>query len=241
MKSSLKSLWSQLPLPVRRFTKEWILPIGLAVIVAGFFRTTIASPRHIPTGSMVPTIKIGEFIFVKMFAFDIHIPFTRKKWKELDNPERGEIVVFEYPLDPSKDYIKRVIGVPGDVIEVRNKRIILNGSPLPLERVEDRSTLEDAGKDYHPRNMSLYREQINGHEYYVAHMNTREGMDMEAFRVPPDSYFVVGDNRDDSSDSRVWGTVPRSSILGKGSFIWFSFNIKEFPFLRWNRFFSGLE
>jgi signal peptidase I len=239
--SGLKAIWGKLPSSVRKFTKEWILPVGLAIIVAGLFRTTIASPRHIPTGSMVPTIKIGEFIFVKMFTYDIHIPFTRSKWIHRNNPQPGDVVVFEYPVDPDKDYIKRVIGVPGDVVEVRNKRIILNGEPLPLERVEDKSTLADAGKNYQPETMSLFREELNGKSYYVAHMNSRSGVDMEAFRVPPDSFFVMGDNRDDSSDSRSWGVVPREMLLGQGSFIWFSFNIKDFPFVRWNRLFSALR
>ena len=108
------------------FFKEWVLTVGLAFAVAFLFRSTIASPRHIPTGSMIPTIKIGEFIFVNMFSFNWHLPYTRKILVERRDPERGEIVVFEYPQDPDKDYIKRVVGLPGETIAIRNKVLYIN-------------------------------------------------------------------------------------------------------------------
>lgn len=224
-----------------RFFKEWVLTLGIAFTVAFFFRTTIASPRHIPTGSMIPTIKIGEFIFVGMFSYDWHIPFTRQSFALRDNPKRGDIIVFEYPLDPEKDYIKRVIGVPGDTIEVKDKRVILNGEPLETNPVTDKAILEDLTPKYSPDRMSLYRETINGVKHYVAYMNDRHPPDMEPVKVPEDSFFVMGDNRDDSQDSRYWGFVPREKILGKAGFIWFSFNKDHFPFLRFDRFFTMLR
>lgn len=226
---------------LRYFFKEWVLTLGIAFIVAFFFRTTIASPRHIPTGSMIPTIKIGEFIFVNMFKYDWHIPFTRKSWVARNEPQRGDIVVFEYPLDPSVDYIKRVIGVPGDIVEVRNKRVILNGQPLPLEPVEDTKILEDLAPKYNPNRLSLFKETNNSKSYYVLHMHERRTADMPPIEVPPGSYFVMGDNRDDSLDSRAWGMVPREKILGTGTFIWFSFDRHHFPFIRFERFFTSLN
>lgn len=224
----------------KKFFNEWILTLAIAFAVAFFFRTTIASPRHIPTGSMIPTIKIGEFIFVNMFAYDWHIPFTRMSWVERKNPEHGEIVVFEYPRDPDKDYIKRVIGVPGDVVEIAEKRVIVNGTPIPLEPVTDKSILEDLAPKYEPEKMSLFKETYNGHSYYVAHMNDRPAMEMPATTVPPGAYFVMGDNRDDSQDSRYWGFVAREKFLGKAGFIWFSFDKDHAPWLRFSRFFTKL-
>ncbi len=226
---------------LNRFFHEWVLTWGIAAAVAFFFRTTIASPRHIPTGSMIPTIKIGEFIFVNMMKYDFHIPFTRKSLSERKDPERGEIVVFEYPKDPDKDYIKRVVGVPGDVIEIKDKRVIVNGQPLPLEPVTDRAILEDLTPKYDPSQISLYQETQGAHTYYVMHMNDREGFDLPPVTVPADSFFVMGDNRDDSQDSRYWGFVEREKFLGTGSFIWFSFNKDHAPFLRFSRFFTMLN
>lgn len=226
---------------LRYFLKEWVLTLGIAFLVAFFFRTTIASPRHIPTGSMIPTIKVGEFIFVNMFEYDWHIPFTRKSWIERNNPKRGDIIVFEYPKDPSKDYIKRVIGVPGDIVEVRDKRVILNGQPLPLEPVKEREILEDLTPRYNPNLLSLYKERLDDVEYYVLHINDRRGQDEAAVQIPANSYFVMGDNRDDSQDSRSWGIVPREKILGEGTFIWFSFNKDHFPFIRFSRIFTMLN
>lgn len=240
-RTEIQRSWNNLPKSARGFLKEWVLPLGLAVVVAFLFRTTIASPRHIPTGSMVPTIKIGEFIFVKMYSYDLHIPFTRHKWIHRNDPQRGDIVVFEYPNDRSKDFIKRVIGIPGDIVEVRNKRVWLNGTALRLDPIEDTDTLLDAGKEYHPDHMSLFREHLGDRSYIVAHSHLRAPRNAGPIEVPEGSFFVIGDNRDDSSDSREWGVVPRDYLLGQGSFIWFSFDRRNFPFLRWNRFFTTLR
>jgi len=229
---------------LRHIIKDWVFTLAVAFVVAFFFRTTIASPRHIPTGSMIPTIKIGEFIFVDMFAYDIHIPFTRKSWMERGNPKRGDIIVFEYPVDPSKDYIKRVIGVPGDTVEVRNKRVILNGTPLPLVPVENKAILADLTPKYNPDDMSLYRETIDGVKHYVVHINDRPARDFGPVTVPADSFFVMGDNRNDSADSRYWGYVPRKNLLGKGSFTWFSIDYDPGhfpPHIRLSRLFRFLH
>lgn len=221
--------------------KEWVLTLGLAVVIAFLFRTTVASPRHIPTGSMIPTIKIGEFIFVNMMYYNWHIPFTRDIWKERREPQRGEIVVFEYPKDPDKDYIKRIVAVPGDVVEIRDKRVFINGEALPLVTETDRSLLEDLAPHYDPSRLSLYRETNGEHTYHVVHINTQRGRDLGPVAVPADSYFVMGDNRDDSEDSRYWGFVPRDKILGTSSFIWLSFDRHHPPFLRFDRFFTLLD
>jgi signal peptidase I len=230
LKAQIKYIW-----------REWILTLGIALIVAVFFRTTIASPRHIPTGSMIPTIKIGEFIFVNMFKYDWHIPFTRKSMVKRADPARGDIVVFEYPLDPDKDYIKRVIAVPGDTVEVQRNRVILNGVPQPMEILQDKSILEDLRPKYNPDTASLYNETIGGVTHHVMMLNYRQPTDFGPETVPENTFFVMGDNRDDSQDSRFWGWVPREKLLGKAGFIWFSFDKEHVPFLRFSRFFTMLR
>lgn len=227
----------------KRFFKEWILTLGIAFLVAFFFRTTIASPRHIPTGSMIPTIRIGEFIFVKMFEYDWHIPFTRQSFSKIKDPERGDIVVFEYPLDSSKDYIKRVVALPGDTIEIRDKQVILNGKTLERTPIEDESVLEEMRAKYRNIPLRLYEEKNGEATYTIMEMpsSIRPSRDVSPMTVPADSYFVMGDNRDDSQDSRYWGFVPREKVLGTGSFIWFSFDKEHFPFIRPARFFTLLD
>ncbi len=226
---------------MRKLWKEWILPLGLAFVVAYAFRTTLASPRHIPTGSMIPTIKIGEFIFVKMYHYDWHIPFTRKSWISKSDPQPGDVVVFEFPEDPDKDYIKRLIGIPGDTIEVKNDRLIINGEPLKMEEVTDRSILNDLNPKYDPDDLTLYRETIGNVEHYAMYSKIKDVPDFGPYKVPDGCYFVMGDNRDDSYDSRYWGCVKREKFLGRAAFRWFSFDIEHAPFLRFGRFFQWVK
>ncbi len=226
---------------LRYLWREWVFPLGVAFLIAYAFRSTIASPRHIPTGSMIPTIKIGEFIFVKMYHYDWHIPMTRTSFAHRGNPKRGEVVVFEFPEDSSKDYIKRVVAIPGDIIEVRDDRIILNGEPLPRREILDRSVLNDLVPKYDPDDLELYMETIDGIEHEVIYSRTKRVSDMPAYRVPESCFFVMGDNRDDSYDSRFWGCVPREKLLGRAAFRWFSLNWDRAPFVRFNRLFQWVD
>lgn len=223
------------------FFKEWVLTVGLAFAVALLFRSTIASPRHIPTGSMIPTIKVGEFIFVNMMKYNWHLPFTKTILSERAQPERGDIVVFEFPNDPDKDYIKRVVGLPGDIIEIRQKKVIVNGTPLELVPVEDRQILDDLTPKYDPAKLTLYTEKNGKHEYLVIHSSKEVAQNFGPVTVPPNEYFVMGDNRDDSYDSRFWGSLPREKIFGTGSFIWLSINFDHPPWIRFSRLFTTLD
>jgi signal peptidase I len=184
---------------------------------------------------MVPTLLVGDFILVNKFTYGIRLPVINKQIIELDKPQRGDVMVFRYPEDPSLDYIKRVIGVPGDRVEYRNKRLLINGNPVPTRRTDDYLSKE---------RMQFSRrfvESLNGvgHEILLeedapASMppmrsfhfagNCNYNMSGLACTVPPGHYFVMGDNRDNSSDSRVWGFVPDRNIVGKAFFIWLNLN-----------------
>jgi signal peptidase I len=184
---------------------------------------------------MVPTLLVGDFILVNKFTYGIRLPVVNKKIVPLGEPQRGDVMVFRYPEDPSLDYIKRVIAVPGDRIEYRNKRLSINGAPVPLRQVDD--YLSKERMQFSRR----YVETINAVEHEIlvdddapafiapsrsfAHAsNCNYNMNGLACTVPPGHYFMMGDNRDNSSDSRVWGFVPDENIVGKAFFIWLNLN-----------------
>ncbi|MEM8593980.1 MAG: signal peptidase I [Pseudomonadota bacterium] len=187
------------------------LPVLWIVLV---LRSFIAEPFQIPSGSMIPTLKIGDFILVNKFTYGLRLPVLRTKVFDLNEPERGDVMVF-FPPHDKRYFIKRVIGVPGDVIKYVDKRLTVNGEPLAYvnPREEDGST--------------LYEETINGveHDVRVEPHNYSDNLPMskrlrDGFTVRDGHYFMMGDNRDRSSDSRVWGDVPEENIVGKAFFVW---------------------
>jgi signal peptidase I len=205
-------------------------PVILIVFV---LRSFIVEPFKIPSGSMIPTLQIGDFILVNKFTYGIRLPIIHRKIVAMNEPQRGDVMVFRYPEDPSLDYIKRVIGVPGDKISYVNKRLSVNGEPVPVSPLPDY---------VHPERLTLARqfvETVGGREHrilleddapssvpYAKQFPFRENCtyNTEGFTctVPPGKYFMMGDNRDNSSDSRVWGFVPEANIVGKAFFIWFN-------------------
>lgn len=180
-------------------------PILLAVLI---IRSFLAEPFRIPTGSMIPTLEVGDFVLVSKFSYGLRLPVTNDKFLDLGEPQRGDVVVFRYPRDTKVDYIKRVIGLPGDTISYRNKQLFINGEPAKLSY---KGMNEESGA-------SKYWEEFEGFSHMLQHMG-RPSQDL-SYSVPEGHYFVMGDNRDASSDSRVWGFVPEENLVGKAFLIW---------------------
>lgn len=203
-------------------------PVILAVFV---LRSFIVEPFKIPSGSMIPTLQVGDFILVNKFTYGIRLPILNKKILDMKQPQRGDVMVFRYPEDPSLDYIKRVIGVPGDKVAYQNKRLTINGEPVETQRTDDY---------LHPERLyysQQFAEKLGGHDYHVLNDGDVPAFisDVSQFpdrdnclynnsgvvcTVPPGHYFMMGDNRDNSRDSRYWGFVPDENIVGKAFFIW---------------------
>ncbi|GAB4367077.1 MAG: signal peptidase I [Deltaproteobacteria bacterium] len=201
---------------VREYAEAFVVALLIALVV----RTFVVQAFKIPSGSMETTLLVGDHIFVNKFLYGYHIPYTKGRVLRFTTPKRGDIIVFVFPEDPEKDFIKRVIGTPGDTVEIRNKQVLLNGTPLeePYARYAD-------------------GRMIDGF------VRTRDNM--PPLKVPPGMYFVMGDNRDRSYDSRFWGFVSEEAILGKAMFIYFSidwsrevrwYQVWRYPELvRWDR------
>lgn len=189
--------------------KEYAETIIIAILIALFIRTFIVQAFKIPSGSMKETLLIGDHILVNKFIYGVKIPFLRKTIIPVSNPERGDIVVFIYPMDRSKDFIKRVIAVGGDTIEIRDKKIYLNG------------TLYEDGHGYYTDNLILPRA-----------IQPRDNFGPAT--VPEGSIFVMGDNRDQSYDSRFWGFVDLKDLLGKAFIIYWSWDKSDHG-VRWSR------
>ena len=206
-------------------------PVLFIVLV---LRSFIAEPFQIPSGSMIPTLAIGDFILVNKFAYGIRLPVINKKIIRIGNPQRGDVMVFRMPLEPSKDYIKRVIGVPGDTLRyTEDKQLFVNGEPVTRILVgEEPGSLGSA---------KIYKEKLGTVEHLIRlqmqSMNIQPGGE---WHVPAGYYFMMGDNRDNSYDSRFWpspgapelaGMVPDKDIVGKAWLIWMTWPAPKFEHL----------
>jgi signal peptidase I len=207
-------------------------PVILFVFV---LRSFLVEPFRIPSGSMLPTLQNGDLILVNKFQYGIRLPIVDKKIITLGSPQRGDVMVFRYPVDPKVDYIKRVVGLPGDVILYRDKNLWVNGKEVA--RVRDGDYFEPDRSAY----VSRYAEQLGGVRHSIL-LNEQSRQDFMAItdypyrgncqylldgvecKVPPQHYFMMGDNRDNSLDSRYWGFVPDANIVGKAFFIWMNFS-----------------
>jgi len=190
------------------------------VLVVFLLRSFIAEPFRIPSGSMMPTLLIGDFILVNKFAYGIRLPVINKKIIDISEPERGDAVVFRYPKNPEVDYIKRIIGLPGDQIQYVNKRLTINGKVMSQTSLGE---FTGVGQGASMTGAELRSENLQTVEHEIL-INHRAANLKGTFIVPKGHYFVMGDNRDNSNDSRYWGTVPEENLLGKAFFIWMSWD-----------------
>ncbi len=221
-----------------RIVLDNILSLAFALLIVFMIRSSIVEAFKIPSGSMIPTLLVGDHIFVNKFSYGLKIPFTDLLldqpiyiWKR-EAPKRGDIVVFMYPRDESLHYIKRVIGVPGDTIEIREKMLYINKKPVSrvmIQGQEVEHALESLEEPrYNSNQMSLYDEALPraGSEekkhWILLSSNHYMGEDFGPITVPEENLFVMGDNRDFSNDSRFWGFVPYKNVKGRAMVIWLS-------------------
>lgn len=197
--------------------REYAEAIGIAILLALFIRTFVVQAFKIPSGSMLPTLQIGDHLLVNKFIYGIRLPFAGTVLVPIKEPERGDVIVFRFPRDRSTDYIKRVIGLPGDKLEIKDKTLLINDRPIDDPHAHFTSAQVLPG-DISPKD------------------------NLGPIVVPPGKYFVMGDNRDNSSDSRFWGFVDDADILGKAMIIYWSWDIDEpllsvdrFASIRWDR------
>jgi signal peptidase I len=198
--------------------REYVEIIGVALVLALIIRTFIVQAFKIPSGSMIPTLLVGDHILVAKSLYGIPIPFTEKKIP-LTDPKRGDVVVFKFPNDPSKDYIKRIVGIPGDVVEVRGTDVFVNGDKRSHELAGDFNFEDPRG---YQQISQEFIETTGDKSYTVLYDNDAPRLDDVRRVVPEGHYFCMGDNRDHSNDSRYWGFVPESYLKGKALFIYFS-------------------
>lgn len=243
----------------KKFWTDGAGSLFLAVVIALFIRWAFLEAYVIPSGSMLPSLLIHDHIFVNKLVYGIRVPFSEKWLIKFKEPERGEVIVFKYPLDLSTFFIKRVVGQPGDkvyyekgVLYINDVEVKQNSPKEPMDMVWLRDA--DFRKEGVPTdkvaNYDYFREDLNGHEHTVL-LRKDKSYDPPRgpYFVPPGHLFVMGDNRDNSSDSRVWSFVPEENILGRAMFVWLSCEdtLKYIPFLcnpltiRWKRFFHSIN
>jgi signal peptidase I len=217
--------------------KQWLIEnvasLALALLIVFMIRSSLVEAFKIPSGSMIPTLLTGDHIFVNKFAYGLKIPFSDVVTDHpvfiipRDAPKRGDIIVFKYPKDERVYFIKRVIGVPGDTIEIRNKTLMINQKPIERTAVngEVAEKIYKSFDDpkYSSTNLDLFEEKLIPVDHKIMlDKNNFAGDSFGPISVPADSLFVMGDNRDFSNDSRFWGFVPMKNVKGKAMVIWLS-------------------
>jgi len=214
---------------------EYSVSFFPVILIVFFLRSFLVEPFKIPSTSMVPTLVVGDFILVNKFTYGIRLPVANVKILDINAPQRGDVMVFRYPEDTSLDYIKRVVGVPGDRIEYRDKKLYVNDAEVPRRRLDDylsrermqfsRRYAEKLGEAEHEilieDEAPAFYPQVRSFPHAGNCNYNTQGLECT---VPAGHYFMMGDNRDNSSDSRVWGFVPDRNIVGKAFFIWLNLN-----------------
>jgi signal peptidase I len=215
---------------------RWWLVIGLVVFS---IRSSLADWSDVPTGSMKPTILEGDRVFVNKLAYDLKVPFTTRHLAEWSNPRRGDVVVFFSPRDRTR-LVKRVVGLPGDTIELRNNRLVLNGKPVEYQPIAEELLHDVAVTDRASQVFAV--EKLADRRHAVAAIpSVPARRDFGPCLVPEGHYFMMGDNRDNSFDSRYFGSVERRQIVGRATAVALSFDRENYWNPRWQRFFTALD
>lgn len=202
-------------------------PVFLIVLL---LRSFLVEPFKIPSGSMMPTLLSGDFILVSKFSYGIRLPVLNAKIIDVGEPQRGDVMVFRYPKDPSINFIKRVVGLPGDKVAYFNKILYINDKPMNQELFGTYFGVGEAAGMNGASHRSEKLENVD-HKILVRDQVPAQGFE---FTVPESEFFVLGDNRDNSNDSRYWGTVPEANLVGKAFMIWMSWNSADTS-ITWNR------
>jgi signal peptidase I len=218
---------------------DWTAGLFPVICIVFLLRSFLFEPFKIPTGSMIPTLHVGDLILVNKFTYGVRLPVINKKIVNVNDPERSDVMVFRYPPNPNVDYIKRVVGLPGDEVSYLNKKLTINGKPLSKDvlpdfleedsmryskQFEELMDLSKGGSKKHKLlNDDNRPAMIPGVEDFSFKQNCRYSVEGVVCKVPDGHYFMMGDNRDNSLDSRYWGFVPEKNIVGKAFFVWMNF------------------
>jgi len=209
-------------------------PVILIVFV---LRSFVVEPFRIPSGSMLPSLHVGDFILVNKFIYGVRLPIVDEKIVGISKPDRGDVMVFRFPHDESINYIKRVVGRPGDQIEYRDKTLFINGEKV-AQTPADQAALDEI--DNHRESLEHFQEVLGEINHSILKDVRKPSTNMR-FSVPKGHYFVMGDNRDYSNDSRYWGFVPEENIIGQAFFIWFSWESSNGGSVDWSRIGNSID
>ncbi len=215
-----------------------LFPVFLLVLL---LRSFLVEPFRIPSGSMMPTLLVGDFILVNKFSYGIRLPVANMKVIEIGKPERGDVVVFRYPENPKIPFIKRVVGLPGDNIEYINKMLYINGEPIIQQVDIQRYIGVGSGSNMTGNELRIEYLSTNiEHKILINPKRPEFSTKYSKLTVPDKSYFVLGDNRDNSKDSRYWGIVPEANLIGRAFFIWMNWDWKNGG-ISWSRIGTQIE
>jgi signal peptidase I len=212
---------------LKKINMKEVKSMALILVLVFSFRSSCFEPFRIPTGSMIPTINIGDFIVVNKFSYGVKLPFSDMftdpvYLTHFESPKRNDVIVFKYPLDPKVNYIKRVIGLPGDEVELIKKQVFVNGA-LITNVPENSPVTREFADNFDGEKVNFFKVKNSDKEYVIQETNRETQADtIGRFKVPAGKYFVMGDNRDFSADSRYWGFVPTENIKGKAMVVWMS-------------------
>ncbi len=200
---------------------EYIGSFFPVLLLVWFLRSFLYEPFRIPSGSMIPTLLVGDYIVVNKYAYGVRLPVLNNKVIDTQLPQRGDVVVFRYPEDERLNYIKRLVGLPGDRITYRNKQVYVNGVLMPQEIVGD---YQEPGNLAPAASQQQFLEDLDGVEHDILLRSSRRPGRERSWTVPEGHYFMMGDNRDNSEDSRIWGYVPEANLVGRAERVWWHWN-----------------